>query len=150
MNWTRYLSAFFPFKYIYIYIACCLVFLFYLYSGLIYYGSSVKGWNKSVKVACSIAKFLAHMRLLSNVALQHSGSMRDKDVFSYPVRLVSVCFIYRLSHSCVWVIIEQYALTIGRVEMFKYHMKCSNIPLLFQSVLKEFICRKTAVHITIT
>uniref|UniRef100_A0A1I7W1Z3 ANK_REP_REGION domain-containing protein n=1 Tax=Loa loa TaxID=7209 RepID=A0A1I7W1Z3_LOALO len=64
--------------------------------GLIYYGNSVKGWNKSVNVARSIAKFLAHMRLLSNVALQHGASVRDKDVLSCPVSFLFADY-HRLS-----------------------------------------------------
>uniref|UniRef100_A0A8R1XWH9 ANK_REP_REGION domain-containing protein n=1 Tax=Onchocerca volvulus TaxID=6282 RepID=A0A8R1XWH9_ONCVO len=66
-----------------------------LYS-LIYYGNNVKGWNKSINVAHSIAKFLAHMRLLSNVALQHSASSRDKDVISCPVSFLFADY-HRLS-----------------------------------------------------
>ncbi|KAL3984752.1 KAP P-loop domain family protein [Acanthocheilonema viteae] len=70
--------------------------LWVLSYGFIYYGNSVKGWNKSVNVARSIAKFLAHMRLLSNVALQHSASVRDKDVLSCPVSFLFADY-HRLS-----------------------------------------------------
>ncbi|KAM3718098.1 Kinase D-interacting substrate of [Dirofilaria immitis] len=66
-----------------------------LYS-LIYYGNNVKRWNKSLNITRSIAKFLAHMRLLSNVALQHSASSRDKDVISCPVSFLFADY-HRLS-----------------------------------------------------
>ncbi|CAG9537947.1 unnamed protein product [Cercopithifilaria johnstoni] len=70
--------------------------LFMLFYGLIYYGNSTKGWNKSVNVARSIAKFLAHMRLLLNVALQHGASIGDKDVLSCPVSFLFADY-HRLS-----------------------------------------------------
>ncbi|KAK6107528.1 KAP P-loop domain family protein [Brugia pahangi] len=86
------------FHYIIIVGTCGLIFfiMWLLLYGLIYYGNSVKGWNKSIKVARSIAKFLAHMRLLSNVALQHSASVRDKDLLSCPVSFLFADY-HRLS-----------------------------------------------------
>uniref|UniRef100_A0A158Q798 ANK_REP_REGION domain-containing protein n=1 Tax=Elaeophora elaphi TaxID=1147741 RepID=A0A158Q798_9BILA len=70
--------------------------LWMLLYGFIYYGNSIKGWNKSANIAHSIAKFLAHMRLLSNVALQHSASARNKDVLSCPVSFLFADY-HRLS-----------------------------------------------------
>jgi ankyrin repeat-rich membrane spanning protein len=69
---------------------------FWTFPALLYYGSEIKGWQRSTRMASVLAKQLAQMKLLFNVLFLHPPILRDKDIISCPVTFLFADY-HRLS-----------------------------------------------------